>query len=264
VRFPARARAEAEELLSVFPAFRAAAARWLGVELAGKPVLHLVRDHREMVDHGGAGGPEWAVAITRRDDRLFFRLDLLGKTPGTSIPHVAAHESVHQVLTHLGGFPLPRWFEEGLCVHFAGVAYFEPDTRLERLAAAGNLPTFAEAGDLFAGDGRRASIGYRFGQEVVGAFLSRFGDESLRHLLRLVAGGRRFEHAFLEATGVPLALFEREWRSRITPSLPFWLFVLLENLELALLCAGALVVALGYLRYRLRREAALARLDRID
>ncbi len=263
MRFPARARGEAEELLRVFPPFRAAASRWLGVEPAGRPVLTLVRDHREMADRGGAGAPEWAVAIARRDDRLFFRLDLLGGTPGTSVPHVAAHESVHQVLAHLGGFPLPRWFEEGLCVHFAGVAYFEPDTRLERLAAAGNLPTFAEAGDLFAGDGRKASIGYRFGQEVVAAFLSRFGEEALKYLLREVAEGRRFEHAFLAATGVPLALFEREWRARITPSLPFWLFLLLENLELALLCAGALAVALGYLRYRLRREAALARLDRM-
>ncbi len=223
-----------------------------------------MRDHREMVERGGPGGPEWAVAIARRDDRLFFRLDLLGQTPATSIPHVAAHESVHQVVAHLGGFPLPRWFEEGLCVHFAGVSYFDLDTRLERLAAAGNLPRFAEAGDLFAGDARRASIGYRFGQEVVAAFLSRFGDEALRRLLRAVAEGRRFEAAFLEATGVPLARFEEAWRSGITPALPFWLYVLLENLELTLLVAGAIAVALGYLRYRLRREAALIRLDRIS
>ncbi|NJN14515.1 MAG: hypothetical protein HC813_02490 [Planctomycetes bacterium] len=196
-----------------------------------------------------------------RDDRLIFRLDRLGRSRGTTLRHVAAHEAVHQLIGHLGGFPLPRWFEEGLCVQYAGIPFFEIDHRLERLAAAGHLPTLAELEEAFRGDAGRAGVGYKMGEALVGAFLEQFGEGALRHLLEEVAKGRHFEAAFLGATGERLGSFDRRWRERMTPGIPLWLFLMLENLELTLLCFGAFAVVAGYIRYRWRREAALARLE---
>jgi len=252
----------AERIAETFPRRRARVARWLGVEAKGHPRIYLVDDHEGMRERAGAGVPDWAVAVTRRDDVLVFRLDRVGRSPAHSLDLVLKHEVVHQVITHLpGGRPprqaLPRWFEEGLCVHHAGVAYLEADTSLERLAAAGTLPGFADADAWFGRDGRSAAIAYRFGQAVVSHATARFGDGFVRRLFDELERGRAFEPAFRDATGVELAEFEEAWRADVTPSLPFVLFVLLENIELTLLVVGALLAALGYARWRWRREKAM-------
>ncbi|MHC4547966.1 MAG: peptidase MA family metallohydrolase [Planctomycetota bacterium] len=227
--------------------------------------MYLVEDYEEMQRRGGATVPEWAVAVARRDDVLVLRLDQVDRTPSQSLDIVLKHEVVHHVLTHLGGpgrpRALPRWFEEGLCVHHAGVAYLEPDASLERMAAAGNLPAFDEVGELFASNQRGAAVGYKLGHAVVREFVRRFGDEALRRLLRAVAAGRAFPDAFAEATGMPLDGFERQWRASVTPRIPFVLFVILENIELALICFGALLVVGGYVRWRLRRSRAMEELE---
>jgi hypothetical protein len=155
---------------------------------------------------------------------------------------------------------MPRWFEEGLCVHHAGVAYLELDTSLERVAAAGRLPGFAEADRLFSGDAKEAALGYRLGERAVAECVGRFGAAAVPRLVRALSGGAAFPDAFAEATGEPLDRFESRWRDAVTPALPLWLFVVVENLELSLLCVAALLAAAGYARWRHRRSRALAAL----
>jgi len=262
--FPAHARRQAERIRDTFPRRRARVAAWLGVEPLRHPHIYLVEDYAQMQARGGEGVPEWAVAIARRDGVLVFRLDLLDRTLNQSLDLVLKHEVVHYVLSDLDRRPrprrLPRWFEEGLCVRHAGVAYVEADTTLERMAAAGGLPTFAEVEELFFVNQRGAASAYQLGKAVVGEFLRRFGDDALRSLLRAFAAGRDFPAAFFEATGTPLDEFEERWRESITPPLPFLLFVMLENIELTVLCFGALLVVGGYIRVRLRRPGELERL----
>ncbi|MHC4971073.1 MAG: peptidase MA family metallohydrolase [Planctomycetota bacterium] len=239
-------------------------ATWLGVEPLRHPRIYLVEDHAQMRARGGEGVPEWAVAIARRDGVLVFRLDLVDRTLNQSLDLVLKHEVVHFVLADLDRRPrprrLPRWFEEGLCVRHAGVAYVELDTTLERMAAGGGLPTFAAVEGLFYEDQHGAAIAYKLGHAVVGEFLRRFGDDALRRLLRAFAEGQEFAAAFREATGTPLDEFEERWRESITPALPLYLYVMLENIELTLLCFGALLVVGGYIRVRLRRPRELEQL----
>jgi len=265
VVFPPHARRQAERIVETFPRRRARVAAWLGVQPLRHPRIYLVDNHEQMQSRGGTGVPEWAVAIARRDGVLVFRLDRVDRTPNQSLDLVLKHEVVHFVLADLDRQPrprrLPRWFEEGLCVRHAGVAYVEVDTTLERMAAAGHLPTFAAVEELFYVNQRGAAVAYKLGETVVAEFLRRFGDDALRQLLRAFAGGKSFAAAFEEATGTRLDDFEERWRESVTPALPLLLFVMLENIELTLLCFGALLVVGGYIRVRLRRPRELEQLD---
>jgi hypothetical protein len=209
----------------------------------------------------GAGVPVWAVAACRRDDVMVFRLDKVNQTPATALDLVLIHEVVHQVLNHAGGLPLPRWFEEGLCVYRTGVAYFEPDTTLQRLAAGGNLPRFAGADAMLQADASSAACVYKLGQSVVARFVLRFGDARLRELIRRTSAGTPFPSAFYQATGARLEDFEEDWRESVTPKLPFLLWILLENLEVTLFFFCALIVFAAWVRYRIRRPRELAKLD---
>lgn len=255
VRFPSSARAKAQRIVETFRSRREQAARWLGLEPSGEAEIWLVADHAAMAARA-PGAPSWAVAITESDDTMVFRLDLVDRTPSNSLDLVLKHEAVHFALNHARG-RFPRWFEEGLAVHHAGLAYLEPDTTIERFAAAGRLPRFADADRLFAGGAGEAALGYKMGDRVVGTFVRRFGESAVPRLVRAVAGGATFGDAFSDATGESVSVFERRWRDEVTPALPFWLFVIAENLELALFCAGGLLVVLGYVRWRLKRERAM-------
>lgn len=204
------------------------------------------------------GAPTWAVAVTS-GSMMVFRLDIVDRDPTNSLDIVLKHEMVHFVLNALPA-RFPRWVEEGLAVHHAGIAYLEPDWTLERYAAAGNLPRFADADRLFEGGSAEAALGYKLGQRAVGAFVSRFGEDAVSRLVRGLGQGAAFPDAFAEVTGESLDAFETRWREEVTPRLPFWLFVIFENSELSLLCLAALLAALGYLRWRIRRERAMSAL----
>jgi hypothetical protein len=255
VHFPPSARRQADRIEESFRWRRDYAAQWLGLEPEGRALVHLVPDLASMRALS-PGAPSWAVAVTT-GSTMIFRLDIVDRDKANALDLVLKHEAVHFVLNRAPA-RLPRWFEEGLAVHNAGVPYLEPDTTLERFAAAGNLPAFADAGRLFEGDAREAALGYKLGQRVASAFVSRFGDDALRRLVRALAAGPAFPEAFQAATGVTLASFEERWRAEVTPALPFWLYVVVENFDLALLFFCAVLAAVGYLRWRLRRERAMS------
>ncbi len=257
MHYPSGAEKQARALLQGFAPRRNAAAAWLGLKPAGRPEIYLVKDHAGMVGRIGPNAPDWAVAVVRDDDVMAFRLDRIGSKPAGSLALTLKHEVVHQVLNHLGPRKLPRWFEEGLCVYFAGVPFLDADYSVERLAAGGGLPTLQETERGFFGDHATAARSYKVSHSAVAHFLDRFAVTDLQRLVRLVGEGKSFEKSFVEVTGVTLDEFETRWRREVTPRLPFLLFVLLENFQLTLLVIGALIVVAGYIRLRLRREKAM-------
>jgi len=167
IEFPPGAERAAERLSTWAPRSRAHAARWLGIEPAGAPRYVLVEDYAGMRRKGSPAAPEWAVAIARPDDVMVFRLDLVDRQPSSRLELVADHEIVHQLLNHLGGERLPRWFEEGLCTSYAGVPFLEPPSSLELTAAAGSLPRFSETRLLFHGGAGDAGLAYEVGERAV-------------------------------------------------------------------------------------------------
>jgi len=258
--FPDGEERAAQRVASRLGPLRSAAAAWLGVEQAGNPVVYL---ESNLVRFGrrAPGAPAWAAAVVRSDDTMVFNLARVDRTPAASLELVLAHEVVHQVLNHLGGVRLPRWFEEGLCESFAGVPFLPNNRSIPRMAAGGSLPSFAEIEEGFSGDGVDASVSYKAADSAVGYFLQRFSNTALRELLARVRAGATFGEAFRHATGLALDDFEAAWRADVTPPVPLLVYILFENIELTLLALGGFLAAAGYLRWRLRRERAMRSLE---
>lgn len=262
MEFPPSARARAEACFRRYPILRAEAAAWLGVEPAGRATLRLVEDGEAMARALGAPAPPWAVAVTRGDDLIVIRLDRVDGKPGTALDVVLRHEAVHQLLNRLGPRRPAAWFEEGVCVWVAGSPYLVFESTVARLAASGSLPSLAAVGGAFRDeDPAAAAVAYEASRSAIGFFLARHGQHVVHRILGALRDGRSFEEAFHEATGESVAAFERAWRASVAPALPFPLYVVLENLDLALLCFGALLLAAGFARYLWRRRSALAALD---
>jgi hypothetical protein len=243
------------------PKSRPNAARWLGMKEAGHPRYLLVEDYAGMLRASSPAVPKWAVAIARPDDTMVFRLDLIDKTPANKLELVADHEIIHQLLNHLGGERLPKWFEEGLCTSYAGVPFLQMQATLELAAAAGALPRFEETRTLFYGNATEASKAYEIGHRSVRYLIEQHGEAAMRAILRRVSEGVAFEDAFRLSTGNSLEEFENRWREAITPPVPFLIYLLFENLGLTLLVAGGVLVFAGWVRWRLQREKAMSSLE---
>lgn len=254
VRYPPGAERHAERLQKYVPNMWPAAARWLGMPLRGTPRFIFVENHERMQEIAGPSVREWAIAVALSDDRIVFRLDRIDHTPAARLELVADHELVHQLLNHLGGTRLPRWFEEGLCVTYAGIPFLDMDSSLELAAAAGALPSFEDTDAMFSGGASEAAKAYAIGHRAVKALIARRGEAAMRRILEQVAQGVAFDAAFLASTGTSLAEFEDQWRRAVTPPVPFLVYLLFENIGLSLLVVGAGLVFLGWLRRRLRRE----------
>lgn len=205
--------------------------------------------------------PEWAAAVCLSNDHIVFRLDVVDSRPAKKLELVLDHELVHQFLNHLAGPRLPRWFEEGLCVTYAGLPFIEMNHDLARTAAAGNLPTFDETRLLFRGNATQAATAYEVGHEAIRHIIEHHGQRAVREILRRVGEGDPFEQAFLRTTGQTVADFEAEWRKAITPVLPFWLYVIVSDFGLTMLWFGALLVFVGWLIRRVRREREMQSLE---
>lgn len=260
IDYPDSATTTAQAAAALFPARRAAAEAWLGLRARGRARILLVRGRAGLVEAVGPAIPDWAVGATRGDDRIVLRLDRMERSRGTALHVVLAHETVHHVLNALPGSRLPTWFEEGLCVLFAGASALEIDDTLESMASAGRLPSLAEIDAAFVGDAGEAAVAYRAGAEAAEHFLHRFGAAALRDLLGRLSSGMPFPRAFPEAAGVSFEEFEREWRASLKPALPFPLFFLLKDIDLTLLAVGAVLVILAWRRAMRRRAHEMSRL----
>lgn len=254
VQHPPGAEDEAQRLRAYVPNSRPAVARWLGIPERGEPKYIFVRNHAEMKGVAGPAVPDWAVAVALGDDRIVFRLDRIDTAPANRLELVADHELVHQLLNHLGGERLPRWFEEGLCVSYAGLPFLETDASLELAASAGWLPKLSETDTMFRGDAGEAAKAYKMGHRAVTFLLTIRGDRAMRALLQRVSKGDPFPVAFQAATGMTVDAFEERWRDHITPSMPFLAYLLLQNIGSTLIVFGAFLVFIGWLIRRLRRR----------
>ncbi len=260
VQFPPVQQAAARRVLDSFVPTRREAATWLGVAVPETGLIHLVESHAALRALA-PGAPEWAVGVCRRDGTIVIRVDRLDTSPETTLRSVLAHEILHHVVAHHGGMPVPRWFEEGLCVVFAGGSFLRVGTRVERLAAMDRLPTLEEAERGFRGSAADAARAYEVGASAVRRMMKQHGLQSVQRLLRETKRGAPFQAAFLRATGQRAAEFQADWREAVTPGIPWWLFVLWERLDWALLAFGAVLVAGAYVRWRLRRERAMQSLE---
>jgi hypothetical protein len=174
--------------------------------------------------------------------------------PDRTLEALVVHEITHVLASRAVAFrPLPRWYDEGLATVAAREWSLEDRARTA-LALIGQRPdSLAEVADAFSGDATAVSRAYALSASFMRYTLRRFGRDSAARTLAGVAAGARFETAFRDATGTPLAeaertFFRREavwgtWVPFLTSTTALWF--------------GITALALLAIRRRRRRDAEL-------
>jgi len=181
----------------------------------------------------------------------------IDRYPDRGLAPILRHEITHVLVARAArGREVPRWFDEGLAMAAGREWGLGDRARLALAVLTDDTLPIARLDRAFAGGESEVEAAYALAGDFVRAMLDRFGEEIGGELLRRLAEGERFKPAFLGATGVRLAEFERDYWSQRT-LWDRWIPILSSS---ALLWAGVSLLVLAAARRKRRRAALLAEL----
>ncbi len=183
---------------------------------------------------------------------------------GTARPleQVLDHEITHVLVgQRFHGAQVPRWLHEGLAQVVAKEYSAETTSAISRGMLGDNLLSLDDLVAGFPHDPLRAHLAYAQSADLVAFIRNTYGEESLRVLVRELAGGRPVRAAFREATGEGLDEVDQAWRSRLESSKLWFPSLVGDGAWWGL---GGVLLLLGYLRVRRRNRERRAALERED
>jgi hypothetical protein len=181
--------------------------------------LQVLPDHKSLEEAAHQRGLDWLHAWSRYDEVLVQapRTWSLGGANQAQINELILHELTHSLMYQLAADRLgwsrkqiPLWFREGMASYTAEQAYRwvsleEIARHLERVP--GSDPVL-KPGQLYRED---SNLVYGVAHHTFAFLVRRYGEDSVRALLREMRGGRTFPEAFESAVGLTQDAFVRDF-----------------------------------------------------
>lgn len=259
--YPESAQDTVAELQEQTPTHFATLSAALGQEIASDLDIRVAidpNDMRKLVD--GRALPDYATGVAFPAQGLI----LLSLTAPESFQRPAMdallmHELAHVALFRaVGSHGVPRWFTEGVAIHFAKERSIARIRTLWGAALAGQLLPADDLSMAFPADHHSVDVAYAQSADLVRYMVE--GKDDRRRFRDLVAAmqeGQSFPEAVSTSYHVSLGYLEREWRSQVTRRFGPWPTALAGITGIWAL--GALLLLVGYLRARRRHRETVAR-----
>ncbi len=196
----------------------------LGVSLRGEPpeVItaptddEFVKRHEELT---GSKPLDWvlAVAVPQKNVLLLrgSRLNAGSNFAGPTLRHEIGHLVLARVAKR-SGQALPRWLEEGLCEHAAGVALSrEEELELGAAARFGRLESLEQLAATFPPHAPQAQRAYLVSRAFVAFLDRRAKPEGAKGIVFLIERREGVSDAIAHATGMTPREAEAEWRREL-------------------------------------------------
>lgn len=265
VRYADGRQAAAEQIAAASPALFRELESETGLRFDLRPTV-IAASGREAFRRLGGREAFVAFALPERG-AVVLDLSRFDRRPESFQP-VLKHEYAHLLLhRHIASDRLPRWLDEGIAQHLSdGLSEYLPRRSQlilgEALAADRAFPLRAlEAG--FPADGNGLQLAYEQSRSVVGYFVQRYGEETLRALMARMAAGQGAGEALGDVAGISLATLEADWRRQATTPWS-WLGRMAGHSYGILFFLAAVATLVGYIRHRRRRRAYQDEEDEAD
>lgn len=198
--------------------------------------------------------PAWADGTAWPNDGLvFLKSPRLRYGTATPLTTVLDHELVHVLLGQaFGDRPVPSWLQEGTAKLLAREYTPQMTDALAGAVLGRSLLSLDELTRGFPSEPMRAQLAYAQSADLIAFMRERWGDESLRVLVRQMAAGRSVDQAVRDATGLSPVMLDAAWRARLLAS-PIWLRALVRP-ELWLAIGAVLFFFGGAARVRRNKE----------
>ena len=190
--------------------------RWGG--LKESVTVFVVNDHDDLESAVHRHGYGWLRAWGRYDD-VIFQAPSTWTTRDELVDQLVLHELTHCLLFQRSGTrdnwqekKIPLWFREGMAIANAGQAGLYPSLEDSALWLQRNpsLDAFRDGEALSA---EQSADIYGIALHAFTFLEHRYGRPELEALMTTMHDGKDFETAFVEALGLPVARFQRDFEN---------------------------------------------------
>ena len=191
----------AQAVIESAPMARQRNLRFLPAETLENVHIYLLGDMNSYFRAQKAPGraPEWASGLSiLQDDVILIRLRSVGTTP-IEPERTLAHELNHVALRRFGGNAhFPHWFYEGLAMLSTEDWGIKRAESLANASITGQLLDLPGIEEAFGKTGAIVDLAYAESAHFLSWLAKTNGDEKIKKLIVAVAGGKKFDDAFLE------------------------------------------------------------------
>jgi len=206
--------------------------------------------------------PDWAAGLAFPGSRF-----ILLKSPASlrgrvakdallaTFKHELAHLLLHQAAGEFGD-KIPRWFDEGFATYQSDEWSFG---RIKTLSFIGLSNSYIPFGNLtydFPYDENKAAKAYAQSFSFVSYLYEKYGNDSVKAIIKEVRGGKSFPRAVRYILGKDLKDLESRWRRKART---YYTWIPLITSGTTLWFIAALVVAYGFIKRRRRYKEAIER-----
>jgi hypothetical protein len=157
--------------------------------------------------------PAWISGFaTGRTRTIVLFPERVTRYPDDSLTTLVHHEVTHVLVAEAArGYPVPRWFNEGVATVAAREWGIEDRARYAAAVVGRRGRTTADLDRGFADGGRAASRAYAMSAAFVRWLRQRHGDHVTARILELLGTGTDFREAFVRTTGATLSEAEHRF-----------------------------------------------------
>ncbi len=231
----------------------------LGLPAAETIHIHIAPTQEAFLTYTPGAIPDWGAGYAVPDRRLVVLKSprITGTYDGSR--EIVVHELAHVILhSALRGVDIPRWLDEGFAMHMAREWGFWDRASLVIAVVSGNLVSLGAIQRVNTFSEPRAQLAYQESALAVQYILRRYGEPGLHTLFDRLRQTGSINQACLDAFGVGIAGFEREWLEYMERNYG-WRMLLGENLSILIGPLFGVLCLLAYLQIRRRRKATLRR-----
>jgi hypothetical protein len=175
---------------------------------------------------------------------------------------LVAHEYTHIVLSNaVFRRPVPRWLNEGMAMYASAEWNWGDNLAMSWAVAIGSIIPLNEIEKINRFYDEQAHTAYAESYLAFKYFLDTYGQSGLKILLSNFQSGRRFDYAFVAATGAGQKSFEREFSAYLHRRYNLVSLIFDSNLLWILLAA---LFVVGIILNRFRRKKKLKEFDEYE
>jgi hypothetical protein len=214
----------------------------LGLSSHPKITILVAPSQRAFDQITGGQIPEWGIAAAEPEQSVIFLKSPRIAHPETDLKSAVLHELSHVLLSvSSGGYPIDRWFDEGLAMTFSGENRFLETLNLARAVFSGDIIRLDKIDDVLTFRRQKAGLAYQESLSAVQFLIDRFGSVALVGIIRKIGEHADMDTAMQSVIGMKFAEFEDSWyramkikyRWAIFLNFPFLISVLMVVLFLA-------------------------------
>ena len=224
--------------------------------------IFIVTSEEKFDSFAGSSIPDWGagVAIPYRD-LIVIKSPLI--LPGDkSLGELVAHEFTHIALARRLKRPQPpRWLNEGMAMYLSAEWGWADNVSVSWAVVLGATIPLSEIENLNRFEADIARVAYSESYLAFKFFIDTYGESSLNILLDRIAAGAQPDRAFIAATGMNCAGFEREFSAYLHGRYNMLTLIFDSNLLWIMM---ALIVVIGFILSRLRRKKRLEEFDEYE